>query len=76
MYINGIVSYESHKCENCKNVDICKWCSDMKKKQDEVVRIRDGEAFTPISINISCRNFERKTTKRDVFNFAEEFYRK
>lgn len=67
MYINNNNYQENHKCENCRFSDICKWCGDMKMKQEEVLKIPLCKGLTPIRINITCRNFENKIQKQDGF---------
>lgn len=69
MYILNNNYQEKHKCESCKHVSICKWCDDMKMKQTEVSKIPVCKGLTPVSINVTCGNFERKITKQDGFNF-------
>lgn len=67
MYIKNGSYQENHKCEDCKNEDICKWCDDMKFKQEEVLKIPITKGLTPININITCRNFEKKAQRQDGF---------
>lgn len=74
MYINNKNYQENHKCEDCKNSDICKWCDDMKMKQEEVSKIPLCKGLTPISINVTCKNFNRKATRQDGFNFKNVNY--
>lgn len=56
------------KCKNCKNENICKWCSDMKYKQEQIDKIPITKGLTPITINIECKSFERKALKENGFN--------
>ena len=52
-------------CTNCRNEDICKWCSDMKFKQEQVDNIPVTKELTPVTINIDCKSFQRKALKQD-----------
>jgi hypothetical protein len=65
MLINNDKMQENHKCEDCRNNTICKYCGDMKHNQEEVAKIPTVKGLTPIKINITCRNFERKSLKQD-----------
>lgn len=56
------------KCKSCRNESICKWCSDMKFKQEQIDKIPITKGLTPVRINIECKSYERKTTKQDGFN--------
>lgn len=56
------------KCKSCRNENICKWCSDMKFKQEQIEKIPITKGLTPITINIECKSFERKALKQDGFN--------
>lgn len=76
MYLNNDKFQEAHKCEDCKNLSICKWCEDMRMKQEEVSKIPVCKGLTPISINVTCESFQRKVTKQDGFDFAKAFYNK
>lgn len=40
----------------------------MRFKQEEVSKIPVYKGLTPIRINITCVNYERKTLKQDSFN--------
>ena len=68
MYISNNNYQENHKCEECRHQSICKWCDDMRVKQEEVSKIPVCKGLTPIRINITCVNYERKTLKQDGFN--------
>lgn len=59
------------KCRSCRNEKICKWCSDMKFKQEQIERIPVAKELTPITISIVCKNFERKALKQDGFKIGK-----
>ena len=65
MYINNKTYAESHKCENCKNNNICKWVSSMSTRTDMVNKLNKDTLQCPINIKITCDNFEKKPQKQD-----------
>ena len=71
MYINyeHNPTKENHKCEDCRNENICKYCGDMREKREQVDKIPTPtiKGLSPIKITISCKNFEKKPLKQDGF---------
>ena len=71
MYINreNNPMKENHKCEDCRNESICKYCGDMREKREQVDKIPTPtiKGLSPIKITISCKNFEKKPLKQDGF---------
>lgn len=76
MHLNNDEFQEAHRCENCKNLSICRWLDDMKIKQEEVSKIPVCKGLTPININITCESFERRPMRQDGINFAQSYYHK
>lgn len=54
------------KCDDCKNVSICKFVDEMEKVQIGVYAI-DKSTKSPIDIDINCSSYERKMQKQDGF---------
>lgn len=51
-------------CENCRLDKICKYCEDMKEKEDRVMNIT-SEPLSPVEISVTCNSFESRKTKQD-----------
>lgn len=52
------------KCDDCKNLSICKFVDEMEKVQIGVYAI-DKSTRSPIDIDITCTSYERKSGKQD-----------
>lgn len=52
------------KCDECKNESICKFVDEMEKVQIGVYSIVQSTK-SPISIDVSCISYERRTQKQD-----------
>lgn len=69
MYLKTNGFLNNHKCENCKHSNICKWCEDMKIKQEDVAKIPVTKELTPIRIHVSCDSFEHIPTRQEGLNW-------
>lgn len=54
-----------NKCDECENISICKWCSEMKSKREYVSNIPKVEWLSPIKVRIVCDSFKKKTERQD-----------
>jgi hypothetical protein len=60
MYINNFTYKQKHVCSECKNLNICKFTTDMRKTQEEVTKISSSITLSPIKAEVTCANFETK----------------
>lgn len=51
---------EENNCDKCENIDICKWCEEMKITQEYVNNIPKVKVLTPIRIKVTCDSFKKK----------------
>lgn len=58
-----VVRMSEIKCKSCRNESICKWCNDMKFKQEQIDKIPVTRGLTPVRIEIECESYERKNKK-------------
>ena len=57
-------------CEDCRLNTICKYSKEAEYICEKVNEIDPPSViFSPISIKVECRNFERKTQKQDGITF-------
>ena len=69
MYINiNRIYIQKHNCDDCKNNNICKYCSDMKSAKEYLNNMPKIKGSNPINISVVCSNFEKKAQRQDGFN--------
>lgn len=64
--VNQIFSFDNklyiaeNKCEKCENINICKWCEEMKNTREHVEKIPKVRDLSPIKIKVICDSFRSK----------------
>ena len=60
MFLDNRLYVEENKCEKCENINICKWCEEMKSTREQVNSIPKVKGLTPIKVKITCDSFKSK----------------
>lgn len=60
MVLDNRLYVEENKCEKCENINICKWCDEMKSTREYVKNIPNLKGFMPIKIKVTCDGFKIK----------------
>ena len=56
-------------CDECRNKSLCKWSDSLKDQQEYVNKAPVISLLSPVSINVSCKSFEKKKSKQDGIYF-------
>lgn len=64
------------KCVKCRNQRICKYCNDMKNKQEYIDNVPNEDTLSPITITISCSQFNEYKGERDNPFMCKSFQNK
>lgn len=54
------VYVEENSCEKCENMEICRWCVDMKNTKEQARKLANDMGVNPIRVKITCNYFKRR----------------
>lgn len=54
------VYVEENSCEKCENMEICRWCVDMKNTKEQARKLANDMGVNPIRVRVTCNYFKRK----------------